>query len=137
MPASPPRFIAAVPGLATPPGYSYAASSPGPGELVFFAGQVALDEHGNMIGRDDFAAQVRQSFANLGLALAAAGCTPASVLRVNYYVVGLTRERLLAVRNVRNEFFVDTKPAATLLGVAALFDPDALIEIVVVAARVS
>ena len=129
------RFIAAVPGLATPPGYSYAASAAG--ELVFFAGQVALDAQGAMVGRDDFPAQVRQAFANLGLALAAAGCTPASVLRVSYYVVGLTRDRLLAIRAVRNEFFGDPKPAATLLGVAALFDPEALIEIEVIAARVS
>jgi enamine deaminase RidA (YjgF/YER057c/UK114 family) len=127
------QVIASVPGLATPPGYSYAASAPG--ELVFFAGQVALDAQGNLVGRGDFAAQVRQAFANLGLALSAAGCSPAGVLRVSYYVVGLTRERLLAVRAARDEFFRGPKPAATLLGVAALFDPDALIEIEVIAVR--
>ena len=127
------HLISAVPGLATPPGYSYAASAPG--ELVFFAGQVALDAQSNMVGRGDFTAQVRQTFANLGLALAAAGCTPAGVLRVSYYVVGLTRERLLAIRSVRDEFFPGPKPASTLLGVAALFDPDALIEIEVIAVR--
>jgi enamine deaminase RidA (YjgF/YER057c/UK114 family) len=130
---SPVRLISNVPGLATPPGYSYAASAPG--ELVFFAGQVALDVEGNLVGRGDFPAQVRQAFANLGLALAGAGCSPASVLRVTYYIVGLTRERLLAVRSVRNEFFPAAKPAATLLGVAALFEPDALIEIEVIAVR--
>jgi enamine deaminase RidA (YjgF/YER057c/UK114 family) len=127
------RLISSVPGLATPPGYSYAASSPG--ELVWFAGQVALDADGQIVGRGDFAAQVRQAFANLALALTAAGCTPEGVLRVSYYVVGLTRERLLAIRGARDAFFPDAKPAATLLGVAALFDPDALIEIEVVAAR--
>jgi enamine deaminase RidA (YjgF/YER057c/UK114 family) len=127
------HFLASVPGLSTPPGYSYAASAPG--ELVLFAGQVALDAHGNMVGRGDFPAQVRQAFANLGLALTAAGCTPAGVLRVSYYVVGLTRERLLAIRSARDEFFPGAKPAATLLGVAALFDPDALIEIEVIAVR--
>jgi enamine deaminase RidA (YjgF/YER057c/UK114 family) len=127
------QFISSVPGLATPPGYAYAASAPG--ELVFFAGQVALDADGTMVGRGDFAAQVRQSFANLGLALKAAGCSFAGVLRVSYYVVGLDRERLLAVRAARNEYFADPKPAATLLGVAALFDPDALIEIEVIAVR--
>jgi enamine deaminase RidA (YjgF/YER057c/UK114 family) len=127
------QLIASVPGLATPPGYSYAASAPG--ELVFFAGQVALDADGNMVGRGDFDAQVRQTFANLKLALTAAGCSFGSVLRVNYYVVGLTRERLLAVRATRNEYFTDTKPASTLIGVSALFDPDALIEVEVIAAR--
>lgn len=127
------QLITSVPGLATPPGYSYAASASG--ELVFFAGQVALDADGNLVGRGDFPSQMHQAFANLRLALTAAGCTPASVLRVSYYIVGLTRERVLAVRSARNEFFAGAKPASTLLGVAALFDPDALIEIEVIAVR--
>src|SRR5262245_50551197 len=127
------QLIDTIPGLVTPPGYSYAASSPG--ELVLFAGQVALDAEGKMVGVGDFAAQVRQTFANLKLALTAAGCSPASVLKVNYFVVGLTRERLLAIRAERNTFFTAGKPASTLLGVAALFDPDALLEIEVIAVR--
>ena len=131
--SDPVQLISSVPGLATPPGYSYAASAPG--ELVFFAGQVALDAQGQMVGRDDFEVQLRQTFVNLGLALSAAGCAPSTVLRVNYYVVGLTRERLLTIRAARDQFFPDGKPAATLIGVAALFDPDALIEIEVIAVR--
>jgi 2-iminobutanoate/2-iminopropanoate deaminase len=127
------RFIADVPGLAPAPRYSYAASSSG--ELVFFAGQVAQDAQGALVGRGDFEAQTRQVFANLTLALKAAGCTFAEVLKVNYYIVGLNHERLLAVRSVRDGFFPGAKPASTLVGVAALFDPDALIEIEVVAAR--
>ena len=54
---------------------------------------------------------------------------------MNYYVVGLSRERLLAIRAVRNEFFSAPRPAATLIGVAMLFDPDALIEVEVVAVK--
>jgi enamine deaminase RidA (YjgF/YER057c/UK114 family) len=131
--SQPVQFLQTVPGLVTPPGYSYAASAPG--ELVFFAGQVAQDADGNIVGRNDFAAQVRHAFANLGLALTAAGCSFATVLRVNYYVVGLTRERLLEIRTERNKHFPDVKPASTLIGVSVLFDPDALIEIEVVAAR--
>jgi enamine deaminase RidA (YjgF/YER057c/UK114 family) len=102
---------------------------------VFFAGQVALDAEGKMVGVGDFAAQVKQTFANLGLALAAAGCTPATVVKTNYYVVGLTRERLVAIRTERTPFFGGHKPASTLVGVQALFDPDALIELEVVAVR--
>jgi enamine deaminase RidA (YjgF/YER057c/UK114 family) len=127
------QLIDTIPGLVTPPGYSYAASAPG--ELVFFAGQVALDAEGKMVGAGDFAAQVKQTFANLRLALTAAGCTPTSVLKVNYYVVGLTRERLLAIRAERTPFFAGTKPASTLIGVSMLFDPEALLEIEVVAVR--
>ena len=53
------RFISSVPGLSTPPGYSYVASSSG--ELVLFAGQVALDAQGNLVGSGDFDAQVRSA----------------------------------------------------------------------------
>jgi len=126
------QLIDTIPGLVTPP-YSYAASSTG--ELVFFAGQVALDAEGKMVGIGDFAAQVKQAFANLKLALAAAGCTPATILKTNYYVVGLTRERLVAIREARVPFFAGAKPASTLIGVSMLFDPEALIEIEVIAAR--
>lgn len=127
------HFIPSVPGLATPPGYSYAASSPG--ELVFFAGQVALDADGKVVGPGDFGAQVEKAFANLRLALEAAGCTPASVLKITYFVVGLTRDRLLAIRAARDQMFPAAKPASTLIGVAALFHPDVLVEIEVVAVR--
>ena len=127
------HLLASVTGLPTPHGYSYAASARG--ELVFFAGQVAFDAAGNLLGRGDFAAQVRQVFANLQLVLAAEGCSPTSVVRITYYVVGPTRERLLAIRAVRDEVFSAHKPAATLIGVAALSDPDMLFEVEAVAAR--
>jgi enamine deaminase RidA (YjgF/YER057c/UK114 family) len=132
--SQPIRFVPTAPGLADPPGYSYAASTAR--EIVYFAGQVALDDQGNLVGRGDFEAQARQTFKNLRLALSAAGCSAEDVLKVNYYVVGLTRDKLLALRALRNEVFVgDAKPASTLIGVAALFDPDALVEIEVVAGR--
>lgn len=127
-----PTFVSEVPGLPKPPGYSYAASA---GDLVFFAGQVPVDAHGKIVGAGDFAAQARQAFANLKVALAAAGCSFGTVLRFNYYVVGLDKEKVLALRGVRDELLGEPRPASTLIGVAALFDPDALIEIEVVAAR--
>jgi 2-iminobutanoate/2-iminopropanoate deaminase len=131
---SPVKYIASVPGLPSPPGYSYAAY--GSGDVVFFAGQVPLDARGEVVGRGDFAAQARQTFANISRALAEAGCRPESILKISFYVVGLDRERLLALRTARDAFFpVGVKPASTLLGVAALFNPDVQIEIEVVALR--
>jgi enamine deaminase RidA (YjgF/YER057c/UK114 family) len=132
---APVHFMVDVPGLAPAPGagYSYAAWSGR--ELVFFSGQVARDEHGALVGRGDFAAQAAQVFKNLRLALAAAGCSPSDVIKINYFIVGLTNDRLVAVRGLRDGLFPGDKPASTLVGVAALFDPDALLEIEVVAAR--
>lgn len=126
-------LISSIPGLPTPPGYSFVAIPAG--QLVFLAGQVAQDQSGAIVGKGDFGAQVRQAFANVKTALAAAGCTPADVVKVNYYVVDLRPERLVAIRSLRNDFFANPKPVSTLVGVAALFHPDVLFEIEVVAAK--
>ena len=45
-------------------GYSQLAAVTG-GRVVLIAGQVALDKSGNVVGNDDFKAQVQQVFENL------------------------------------------------------------------------
>ena len=127
------RLLSSVPGLSQPPGYSHVAVPSG--QLDFLAGQVPLDPAGAVVGKGDFGAQVRQAFANVKTALAAAGCTLADAIKVNYYVVGLNPERVGIIRSVRNDFFADPKPVSTLVGVAALFHPDVQFEIEVMAAR--
>ena len=42
------------------------------GRVVYIAGQVALDTAGNLVGKDDFRAQVKQVFENLKAAVEAA-----------------------------------------------------------------
>ena len=126
-------LISSIPGLPTPPGYSYVAIPAG--QLVFLAGQVGVDQTGTLAGNGDFEAQVRQTFANIKTALAAAGCTPADVIKTNYFVVGVSPERLAPLRAVRDDFFPGPKPVSTLVGVAALFRPDVRIESEVGAAK--
>ena len=53
-------------------GYSQLAIVTG-GKVVFISGQVALDKSGNLVGKDDFRAQVEQVFENLKSAVEAAG----------------------------------------------------------------
>jgi enamine deaminase RidA (YjgF/YER057c/UK114 family) len=43
------------------------------GRMVAVSGQVPLDRHGTLVGRDDPWAQLKQVFDNLSAALAAAG----------------------------------------------------------------
>ena len=50
-------------------GYSHAVSASG--RLVAIAGQVAMDEHGELVGPGDPVAQTERVFENLRLALAA------------------------------------------------------------------
>jgi YD repeat-containing protein len=70
-------------GLSTPTGYSHA---PTRAARRSTSGQVAYDAKGNLIGKDDLAAQTKQVFENLGIALKAAGATFANVVKTNYYI---------------------------------------------------
>jgi len=121
------------PDLNTPPGYTHAVVV-NSGKIIFIAGQVGLDKQGKMVGKEDFRAQAAQAFANLKAALAAAGAKPENLVKLNYYVVGLNHEKLLALRELRSSFVSkDNPPASTLIGVAALFSEEASIEIEAVA----
>jgi 2-iminobutanoate/2-iminopropanoate deaminase len=115
------------PGLSKPTGYSHVAVV-NHGRLVFVAGQVGMDKEGKMA--NDFSAQAKQAFANLKVALAAAGAKPADVVKINYFVVGLNHDKLMALREARDSVIdKEHPPASTLAGVQALFREDAQIEI--------
>ena len=118
--------------LATPKSYTHVAVAAG-SRLVFVAGQVADDAHGNLVGAGDLALQARQAFANVGRALTAAGARPDHVARNTIYVVGHRPEYLPAIAEPRIAVFGDHKPAATLLGVEALAEPGYLIEVEAIA----
>jgi enamine deaminase RidA (YjgF/YER057c/UK114 family) len=114
--------------LATPQTYAQVIVATGT-RLVFVAGQVAEDRHGNLVGEGDLAVQAGQAFDNLGRALAAAGATPAEVAKITIYVVDLRHEHLTAIEAGRVALFGDHKPADTLLGVATLAHAGCLIEV--------
>jgi 2-iminobutanoate/2-iminopropanoate deaminase len=121
------------PEISSSAGYSHAAIVSG-GKMVFLAGQVGLNKQGEMIGKGDLRAQAQQVFVNLRAALAAAGATPDDVVKLNYYVVGLNHEKVLVLRDVRDQFINKAHPpVSTLAGVQALFREDAIIEIEAVA----
>jgi 2-iminobutanoate/2-iminopropanoate deaminase len=121
------------PEISSPTGYSHVAIV-NSGKLVFISGQVGQNKQGEMVGNSDFRAQATQAFLNLKSALVAAGTTPSDVVKLNYYVVGLDHTKLLALRDVRDQFInKEHPPTSTLAGVQALFRDDALIEIEAVA----
>jgi len=100
--------------------------------LIYVSGQVAVDRKGEI--PSDFRAEAALAFENLRTVLAAAGTTPADVVKINYYVVGLNREKLRALREARDAFIDKNRPpASTLAGVAALFREDCHLEIEAVA----
>ena len=127
------RYINA-PDLAPPNGYSHAVVV-NRGRVVYVSGAVALDAKGNVVGPGDFTAQAQQAFANLRSALKAAGATPADIVKLDYYVVGLDHDKVLALRVARDAFIDKAHPpASTLIGVQELFRDDVMIEIEATAA---
>ena len=116
------------PGLSTPESYTHVVSATG-SRLVFVAGQVSEDAHGNLVGPEDLPAQALQSFANLGRALAAAGAKPEQVAKLTIYVVAHRPDYLPAISAARITVFGDHKPADTLIGIQTLALPGFLIEV--------
>jgi reactive intermediate/imine deaminase len=117
-------------GLSTPTGYSHVVSARG-GKTIYIAGQIALDAKGQLVGKGDLAAQAKQVFENLAIALKAAGATFDHVVKTNYYMRDASQ--VAVVREIRSKYFTRELPASTLIEVPRLAQPDFLIEIEVVA----
>lgn len=112
-------------------GYSQVATVTA-GTIAFISGQVALDKSGNVVGKDDFKAQLVQVFENLKAAVEAAGGTLDDVIKLNSYVVDMSH--LAEFREVRDKYVnVKNPPASTAVQVARLFRPEFLVEVEAVA----
>ena len=95
--------------------------------LLFISGLLGVDADGNLVGGDDVAAQTRQILENMKRVLTAAGAGFGDVLRVTVYLTDVTdRTR---INPVRKEYFGSSRPASTLIQVAALAAPGAKVEI--------
>jgi enamine deaminase RidA (YjgF/YER057c/UK114 family) len=97
------------------------------GNMLFIAGQVALDEELRLVGPGDAEQQARQTWENIERVVEAAGGKVTDVVRVATYVVDLSD--MEAIHRVRREFFPDGDyPVATMVQVAALGLPGLLLE---------
>jgi enamine deaminase RidA (YjgF/YER057c/UK114 family) len=120
-------------GLLHNAGFSQVVAAAGR-RTIYTAGQVSIDERGNLVGADDLAAQTEQVMRNVGLALAAAGASFADVVKITTYVVNYKPEHRAIIGKARIPFFAQgTPPASTLVGVSALALPEWLVEIEAVA----
>lgn len=117
-----------------PLGYSHTAIVPAGGGLVFVSGQYGSGPDGAVVS-SDFAAQVRQAFANLGIALAAHGLDLSHVVQLRTYVVDPDFEKLGVIGQSVARGCGPTPPTQTVIGVAALAMPDIGFEVEAVAAR--
>jgi 2-iminobutanoate/2-iminopropanoate deaminase len=118
-----------VDGLAEP--LSHYTDAVRAGDLLFVSGIVPVDGEGRLVGGDDVAAQATQVFETLGLVLAAAGATPADVVKVTVFLTDVDDRPL--INPVRQAFFGEARPASTLVEISRLAVPGAKIEVEAVA----
>ena len=97
------------------------------GRQVLLSGQVAWDERRYVVGVGDMRAQAQQTFRNIQASLAAVGGEMGDVVSIVTYVT--TPDGLRDIHEVRSEFFSPPYPVSTLVQVAALVEPELLIEV--------
>jgi enamine deaminase RidA (YjgF/YER057c/UK114 family) len=117
------------PSLPAPSGFSHAVVATG-GRLVFLAGQTALDAAGSVVG-STVADQFELALGNLLTALAAAGGAPEHLASLTIYAVDLAdyRGHGREIGAIWRRLAGRDYPAMAAIGVARLWDADALVEV--------
>lgn len=115
-PLNPPTLMKAV-------GFSHGCEASG-GRTVFIAGQVARDQGGHLVGKNDLVAQFRQVCENLKAVVAAAGGSLTDVVKLTIYVLDVPAYKAhgKAIGGVYREYFGKHFPAMTLVGARDLYD---------------
>jgi 2-iminobutanoate/2-iminopropanoate deaminase len=88
------------------------------GGFLFVSGCVPLDASGELVGGNDATEQARAALTNLGHVLRSAGAGFGDVVKLFIFLTDMADRP--AMTPVRREFFGETRPASTLVGVNAL-----------------
>ncbi len=118
-------------GVWDPPAYAQAVKVEGGRTILYLAGQVAYDGKGGAAHAGDFKAQARAALQALKAQVEAGGGTMRDIVKVNTYLTDIRHRADYGP--IREEFFGARMPAHTLVAVAALAQPEFLIEIEAVA----
>ena len=109
------------------PGFSHVTEAKGT-RLVYFAGQLALDQEFGILGGDDLGEQTKAAMRNLETAMKAVGVGWDDIVRRTIYTLHPTEYEVItaAVDEVTGRA---DYPAQTIIGVTGLAVPGCLIEI--------
>jgi len=96
------------------------------GQQVFVAGTTATDAAGALVGATAYE-QARQALRNIELALQRCGAQLTDVVRTRMFVVDIADWQ--EIGRAHGEAFGSIRPAATMVEVRRLIDPQMLVEI--------
>ena len=113
------------------PAYSHVVTVADPGKIIYIAGQLGRDADGNIVG-GGMRAQMEQTFKNLEACLKSAGATWADVVKTNTFVTDY--DAFSQCRDIRMRYFGVATPTSTTIRISGLAQPEAMVEIEMVAA---
>ncbi|MGZ4591896.1 MAG: RidA family protein [Actinomycetes bacterium] len=115
--------------LGAPSGFAHAVRATGT-TRVYLAGQTALDRGGRIVG-DTVVEQFEQALGNLLTSLHAAGGAPDDLVSLTIYIVDVDDYKAHAreIGHVWRRLVGSSYPAMAGIGVARLWDVDALVEV--------
>ncbi|MGN9813447.1 RidA family protein [Micromonospora sp. BQ11] len=102
--------------------------------LVYLSGQVAMTSSGDLVGAGDYGQQAEQIVKNIDTALAAAGTNRSRVVKETIYIANYRQEVVAPIIAALRQGSTTPPPAQTIVGVAALYAPEFLVEVDIVAA---
>jgi len=115
------------PELARPSGFAHGTKS---GDIVHLGGQTAMDATGAIVP-GGIVEQFRQAFSNVLTTLAAAGGEPSDLVSVTIYLLDIPEYQRNGreIGRIWREMAGTHYPAMAGVGVTALWQPEALVEI--------
>ena len=99
------------------------------GDTIYVSGQVSHDDKGDIVGRGDMEAQMRQAYANIQNVLAQYGVTMENMVDETLFVTDMDAAFAAAVKCRQDVFSGTPVVASTIVQIQRLAFPELMIEI--------
>lgn len=96
-------------------------------KILFIAGQTAVDQKGNVVGKGQIEIQAQQVFKNMKAILKKAGASFDNLVMTTTYLTDIKYRE--AYNKVRRQYYKKSAPTSTLVVVKGLAKKDYMIEI--------
>lgn len=97
------------------------------GNTIEVTGTVAVDDSGNVVGKNDPYLQTKFALQKIEKVLIQAGASLSDVVRTRMFVTDISRWEEYG--KAHNEFFHEIKPCTSMIEISRLISPEYIIEI--------